>query len=174
METVERTMSWAYADSGDARLDRQHESLIHLTETLNEVIGGGGGKELALLLCDFLGKRLERHFRTEEVMVRDKGDMGGLLTCHDSHQRILKSFAAIRTSVFAGTTAETASLFNTFRLVMACHDRQVDGPLFERLGLGGHLHQSMTGRSASRIPLYADAPRVANVPLTDGMPIHDG
>ena len=168
METVERTMSWAYADSGDTRLDRQHESLIHLTEALNEVIGGGGGKDLAAQLCDFLGRRLERHFRTEEVMIRDKGDMAGLLSCHDSHQRILKIFATIRTAIFNGGTAEITRQFNTFRLAMACHDRQVDGPLFQRLGLGGHLHHAMESEAASRIPLMVESQR------PDGMPIHDG
>ena len=173
METTERTMSWAYADSGEVRLDRQHESLIHLTEALNEVIGGSGGDDLAQLLCEFLGRRLRRHFRTEEVMIRDKGDLAGLTTCHDSHARILRSFASVQASIGKGTIAQTARLFNAFRLAMACHDRQVDGPLFERLGIGGHMH-STSGESASRIPLYADVGRVAAGRLSDGIPIHDG
>jgi len=174
METVERTMSWAYADSGDARLDRQHESLIHLTEALNEVIGGRGGRELGTLLCDFLGKRLERHFRTEEASVQDKADMAGFNILHDSHQQILKLFAAVRSSIATDATAERARHFNAFRLAMACHDRQIDGPLFQRLGTGGHLHTPMVGESASRIPLYINAPRDERHRLTDGIPIHDG
>jgi len=169
MATLDKTMSWTYAESGDVR---QHETLIHITETLNEVIGNGGGAELGQLLCYFLEQRLEHHFRTEEAMIRDTGDMAGLATVHDSHERILKSFAAIKLSIPDGSIAQTAHLFNEFRLAMACHDQYVDGPLFDRLGLGGRLHAPVA--TASRIPLYADATREASGRLNDGIPIHDG
>jgi len=174
MGTLDKTMSWTYAESGDVRLDRQHETLIHITETLSEVIGGGGGAELGQMLCYFLERRLERHFRTEEALVHDTGDMAGLATICDSHTRILKSFAAIKLSIPECGIARTARLFNEFRLALACHDRYVDGPLFDRLGLGGNLHRMATGESAGRIPLYADAARDAAGRLAEGIRTHDG
>lgn len=150
-----RTAHWPAIDSGDSRLDRQHEVIEHLEESLAEVLASGD-RDLSLSLCAFLERRLEEHFRDEEAIVRGKTGSSAKIDPSRSHEGLLRRIAEVKTHIWRSDRILALAACNAFRTAMSDHDRLIDAPLLAaiRAARGPKKVTVVAGEDGSvRIPL---------------------
>ena len=121
---------------GVARLDRQHQKLVRLANTLNDAVKAGRSMPTVRHLFDQLVRYLRHHFSTEEQLMQRHGypDYG---THGKAHAGAILEIARLRERLEHG--AEFVAL-QAIKDWLVDHVRTMDRPMGEFLSRIGELH----------------------------------
>jgi hemerythrin len=111
--TMAQPLKWDAAfDIGQAAIDDQHRQLVELANRLLERPDATMHDEAVVDILTALGKALDKHFRSEELIMRQLGMPEPQLAEHvRAHNRILDQYAELNISAASGASHRAADVF---------------------------------------------------------------
>jgi hemerythrin len=112
-QAVPQPLQWnATFDIGQAAIDDQHHQLVELANRLLERPEATMHDEAVVDILTALGKALDQHFRSEELIMRQLGMPEAQLAEHvRAHNRILDQYAELNISAASGESYRAADVF---------------------------------------------------------------
>jgi hemerythrin len=99
-------------DIGLAAIDDQHRGLVELANRLLEYPEATMRDEAVVDILTALGKALDKHFRSEEVIMHQFGMPARQLAEHvHAHNRILDQYAELNITAAGGASYRAADIF---------------------------------------------------------------